>query len=280
MIEKKFYTAKYDRVFKTIICDEDDKNIFQIFLSRTLKRKVEIVEFLKNELPIRNTVEKLKTVDVLAIVDGEYTHIEVNGSSPEYLHTRNFTYFAIIYSKKVRKGEQYDLITKFIHIDLTYGMKDNGEDYIEYYIQSNKGEKYLDTIKIIEFNMDRIMEYWYNKEKEKIEEYKHLVMLDLETTELDKLSMGDDFVKEFNEKLTKLNEDETFQSAMTYEEDQRLILNTEKSISFNQGVEQGIEQGSRNEKIEIAKKLKASNMSIEEISKITELPIQVINSLQ
>ena len=68
---KKFYTAKYDRVFKTILCDEDNKDLFQEFLSRLLKKKVEIIEFLRNELPVQTTLEKVKTVDVLVKVDGE-----------------------------------------------------------------------------------------------------------------------------------------------------------------------------------------------------------------
>lgn len=52
---KKFYTAKYDRVFKAVLCDEDNKELFQEFLSRLLKKKVEIIEFLRNELPVTTT---------------------------------------------------------------------------------------------------------------------------------------------------------------------------------------------------------------------------------
>lgn len=81
--------------------------------------------------------EKVKTVDVLVRVDGEYTHIEINGSFPNYLHIRNFIYFSILYSKKVQRGEEYDLITKFLHLDLTYGMKSDKE-YIKYYLQSKE----------------------------------------------------------------------------------------------------------------------------------------------
>ena len=69
MMEKKFYTAKYDRVFKTVLCDEDNPHLLQEFLSRILKKKVEIVEFLKNELPVRNVSERVKTVDVLVKAD-------------------------------------------------------------------------------------------------------------------------------------------------------------------------------------------------------------------
>ena len=272
-MEKKFYTAKYDRVFKTVLCDEENPHLLQEFLSRVLKRKVEIVEFLKNELPVRNASERVKTVDVLVKSDNEYIHIEVNIGTPKYLHIRNFIFFSTIYSMKTKRGDKYDTDTKFIHLDFTYTKtKDkNEDDYTEYYMQSSNGEKYVDNIKIIEYNMDRIMEYWYNEDKKKVNEYKHLIMLDLETKELEKLSEGDDFVEEVNKKVTELNEQETFQSAMTYEEDQKLILNTEKHISFNEGVQE------RN--IEIAKSMLKEKLPLETISKCTNLTIEEINKL-
>ena len=294
---KKFYTAKYDRVFKSVLCDEDNPYLLQEFLSRLLKKKVSIVEFLRNELPVNNSLEKVKTVDVLVKVDDEYIHIEINVGIPSYLHIRNFIYFSTIYSRKVQRGEIYDYKTQFIHFDFTYGIEDNEEDYIEYCVQSDRGEKYVPNIKIIEYNMDKIMEYWYNKNIPKVNEYKHLIMLDLETKGLKKLSEGDGFVGDFEKKLTNLNEQETFQSAMTYEEDQKLILNTEKKISFeegvsegitrgisqgiSQGITRGISQGITQRNKEIAKNfLKLGTVSIEDISKATGLTVEEINRLQ
>lgn len=271
MTKNKFYTAKYDRVFKTILCDEDDKELLQEFLSRLLERKVEIIEFLRSELPVSTTEEKTKTVDVLVKVDGEYTHIELNGTSPKYLHIRNYMYFSSLYIKKVQKGEEYDLETKFIHIDLTYGM-DSGKDIIKYYVQSSDNEKYLENIEIIEYNMDKIMEYWYNQDIQKVNQYKHLIMLDLETNGLKELSKGDDFVGKFEDKITKLNETETFQSAMTYEQDQKLILNTEKRISYNEGKEES--------KIEIAKSMLVDKVDLVAISKYTGLTEEEISNLK
>ena len=119
------------------------------------------------------------------------------------------------------------------------------------------------------------MGYWYNEDIQKVNECKHLIMLDLNTEELDKLSKGDDFVEEFNDKITELNEREAFQSAMTYEEDQRLILNTEKSISFNEG----IEQGSKDKQLQIAKTMLNKNIDINLISEFTGLSIDEINDL-
>ena len=284
----KFYTAKYDRVFKTILCNEEDTKLFQEFLSRILKKKVIIVEFLRNELPVNGVEEKVKTIDVLVKVDNDYIHIELNTNYNNYLHVRNYIYFSTLYSNKVKRGEKYDLITKFLHLDFTYGMGLKREEETSYYIQNKEGDKYLENIEIIEYNMDKIMKYWYNEDIQKVNKYKHLIMLDLETKELEKLSKGDDFVKEFNEKITKLNEKETFQSAMTYEEDQRLILNTEKSISYNEGMEKGLEQGKeegkeegeKNKQLEIAKNLLSLNMDINNISKATGLSLNEINSLK
>ena len=112
-------------------------------------------------------------------------------------------------------------------------------------------------------------------------------MLDLETKGLKKLSEGDGFVGDFEKKLTNLNEQETFQSAMTYEEDQKLILNTEKKISFEEGVSEGITRGisqgitrgitQRNE--EIAKTMLLKNIDIKTISEYTGLTEEEIIKL-
>lgn len=148
----------------------------------------------------------------------------------------------------------------------------NGEEYIHYYIQSDKEVRYLENIEINEYNMDKIMEYWYNKNMQKVNEYKHLIILDLETKGLKQLSKRDDFVDNFEKKLMNLNDQETFQSAMTYEEDQKLILNTEKKIAFEDSMSQ--------EKVEIAKSMLKDGVTIANISKYTGLTEEEINNLK
>ena len=76
--DNKFYTAKFDRVFKTIFCDEDNSNLLKELLERIFKKKIELIEFLRSELPVVNTIDRSKTVDVLLKVDNEYLHIELN----------------------------------------------------------------------------------------------------------------------------------------------------------------------------------------------------------
>ena len=100
-------------------------------------------------------------------------------------------------------------------------------------------------------------------------------MLDLDQDNLDKISIGDDFVKEYEKQVTTLNNQETFQSFMSYEEDQRLIQNTEKKIAYGDGLEQGISQ----EKIEIAKNMLKGNIDISIISRTTGLDINTLKKL-
>ena len=88
---------------------------------------IEIIEFLRSELPVSSTVDKAKTVDLLVKADNEY------------LHTRNFIYFTNIYSRKVIRGEEYDYSTKFLHIDFTYGFYDSAAMEEENVNFSSKG---------------------------------------------------------------------------------------------------------------------------------------------
>ena len=65
--------------------------------------------------------------------------------------------------------------------------------------------------------MDKTTDYWLNLDMEKVKEYKHLIMLDLGKDDLDKMSNGDNFVEEYEDKVIDLNNQETFRSFMSYE---------------------------------------------------------------
>ena len=131
--------------------------------------------------------------------------------------------------------------------------------------------------------MGKITDYWYNLDMEKVKEYKHLIMLDLNQNDLDEMSNGDDLVEAYEDKVTELNNQETFRSFMTYEEDQRLIQNTEKKMAYeegiSQGIEQGISQGSQNKQIEIAKNMLKEKLDIATISRMTGLDADTLEKL-
>ncbi len=135
--------------------------------------------------------------------------------------------------------------------------------------------------------MDRVKEFWYDKDEEKIKKYKHLIMLDLEKEELRKIGRGEEFMERFEKKINQLNEDETFQSWMSREEDMRIVANTEKAMAYeegekqglSQGLSQGIQQGSISKMEEIGKNLKAMGFSQEDIMKATGMSCEQILKL-
>ena len=108
-------------------------------------------------------------------------------------------------------------------------------------------------------------------------------MLDLEKDDLDKISNGDDFVEAYEDKVTDLNNQETFRSFMSYEEDQELIQNTEKAMAYedgiSQGIEQGISQGIEQRNVEIAKNMLAKKMDISTVSELTGLDADTLKKL-
>ena len=127
--------------------------------------------------------------------------------------------------------------------------------------------------------MDKITNYWYNSEVDKVNKYKRLIMLDLEKNDLDEMSNGDDLVKEYEDKVTDLNNQETFRSFMTYEEDQELIQNTEKAMVYEEGTKNGVSQGIEQEKLEIAKNMLKEKLDIATISRMTGLDADTLEKL-
>jgi len=196
---------------------------------------------------------------------------------------RNFCYLANLYSKKTKVGKEYNIEERFIQINFTYKNMIKNEDKKElrkYYVMDEDNIKFIDNFEIWEYNMDRIMQIWYDNNELEIEKYKHLIMLDSNSIELEKLSKGDELVGEFKKEIEELNENETYTSWLTPEEDAEFILNTEKSISFKEGKAEGISEGQKEKQIEIAKALIKNNIDYKIISESTGLSIEEINELE
>ena len=150
------------------------------------------------------------------------------------------------------------------------------------------GYLYIENMKIIEFNMDRITDFWYSKNKEKIEGYKYLIMLGLDRTSLNEIAKGDKYMEEYTKKVEELNDRNAFTSWITPEEDAEMILNTEKHISYDEGhnvgygkgIDIGLEQGMKQEKGIIARNLLKVGLDIKVIMDATGLSKEQLEELK
>ncbi len=279
MIEtkEKFYTAKYDRVFKEIFLKEENEDLLKKLLKVALKEVSikEIKKVLNTEKNVRNIHVRRKYVDVLLETDIGLVAIELNSTVKDYLHVRNLAYQCDTYSHYTETGEYYREDIYIIQINLTYGIKNDEEIMRVYEIQDKTQKKFVENFQVIEYNMDKVMKYWYTKDEKKIKEYLYLILLDLGKEELEEVAKESLEVEKYMKDLEKVNEDPRFREFMTKEEDERKIRNTELYAAREEGLSQGFLQG----KIEIAKNL-LGILSIEEISKATGLEIEEIKKLE
>jgi len=199
IIEEKYYTCKYDRVFKDIFLDSKDPHLLKVLLESILKVEIHTITIQNNELIEENKEVKRKYLDALLDTSEGIINIEINTSISPSTRIRNFAYLSRLYANHTLKGEDYNTKQKFIQMNFTYNMKDK-EYYRIYSIQDKEKKEYVENIQIYEFNMDKYVNTWYTKEKEKIKDNKYLIMMNLPKKELEELSKEDKVVKEYMEK--------------------------------------------------------------------------------
>ena len=291
--EIKYYTCKYDRPFKEIFLKEKNKHLLKELLELILNLKIEDIKLSPTERNTGNLKVRRKTYDALLTTNIGKIELEVNGSNESYVHPRNMAYICDLYSHHTLVKENYDEKTMIIQINFSYELSKEKNNIEIYKIQNEKKDLFVKNFEIIEINMEKYVNMWYDYEKERnnkelIEKNQLIIMLGLKKEELEKLSKKYKKVGEFMKELDKINEDPEFREYMTYEEDQRKIFNSrmieaeEKGLArgMKKGLEKGIEKGIEQEKINIAKNLLNENIDIKIISKTIGLTIDEIKNLK
>ena len=272
-MKKKFYKGTNDQMFKAIFTAKKNEYLLKEFIRRSLKNvlnsNLDDLKILSTEVVKTNINIKGKTAFVLAETKDEILNIELINTYYPSLHKRNAAYIFSKYSEETKVSETYDKMKTFIQINLTKGLK---KEYPLLEIYTLKGEKsdnkYIDNLIILEFNIDKIKDSWYNGDKE----FNFVAALDLEEKELDKICEGDEYMELFEKEVKRLNEVQKFTAFMSDEEEAEKLRKTLISEAKTEGI--------KSEKIKIAKNMLENNMSKEVISKITGLSIAEIEALK
>lgn len=122
----------------------------------------------------------------------------------------------------------------------------------------------MKNIQIIEYNIDKKNEFWYTKSGKAREEYKYLLLLDLEPEEIEKKLKGDELAMEYKDKIEEINQSGEFRAFITVEEDLRKKMNTERELGIEECIEKGIEQTKK----EMILKMNSSDIPIKKIAEI------------
>ena len=277
-----FYTCRNDRAFKEVFLNPNNSDLLKALLEFILKIKIDKLEIKKTELLSGNVNIKDKRVDAIVHTGNKKIEIEINSQNKDYLHTRSTAYICNIYQSNASVGDTYNEDTDIIQVNLTWGLGRNNEEMKIFKIMNEKGELYVKNFIIYEINMDYYDKIWYSKNEDEIKKNQYMIMLDLDKKEL-KSMPKDKIVDKYITNVTIVNDDPEFQKYMSEEEDKKKIQNSllseAKESGYISGISDGISEGENKKAIEIAKNLLSMNMSLEDISKATGLPIEEINKI-
>ena len=271
--------VKSKNTFPRIAIKEENKDLLICLLEKILELKIKEIKYLNLERNVLNVHVKRKHFDLFLDTDIGKIQVEINSYYSDYIPVRNTSYICNTYTSYTSRGDKYDPNINIIQINFSYGLKKD-KLFSRYYIQDEDGNKYVSNFLIIELNMDKYMEFWYNKDEKEINEYIEYIMLDLGEKDLKNVSKGNGVVKKYMEELVKVNEDADFLNFISVEKDNMMIENSIRDEATKKGIKQGLERGTEQSKNEIAKNMLKKGLDISLISEVTGLSNEQINNLK
>lgn len=280
----KLLDLKNDLVFQRLFGNPKNSEITSHLLSLILKREIYNIDLDVNKIFLGpNANSKAGRLDIrVKFNDGEDCNIELQVRPFKYMENRMLRYWANMYSSKIHSGEKYDALRPSISILITNYRVDKSNDISHYHSKWNLREENHKDLKLTNDIELHILEI--PKVKESDVENDELAqwlrfIANPEDEEVEKIMCESQFYKQAREELAYLSGDEGFirlvESRAMFLMDQE----TEKSESKKEGIAIGEAKGKVEGKKEIAKKMKAKNIHIDEIAEITGLTKEEIENL-
>ena len=279
-------TLMHDLIFKETFADKDNR--------RQLEKLLELIleypqGYLNNKLdvhyesPLKKEHIHEKNVRGDIIVEFGTTTINIEAYTNFNMNSldKSLYYVMRIQASKLNIGDGYHKLGKTIQINFVENSKldlDN-ELVTNFYLTSEKNpntkiltDKFC--VKIVQIDKARELGYTNNE----LERWLKFIAAQ-NSSERANIAKGDELLVELNEWIHKYVADDKMQDELN-KWDLEIAENKGYEQGVIEGIEQGIEQGVEQNKNEIAKKLLNMNMSIEDISKATNLSIEEIEKLR
>ena len=285
----KLLSPKLDVVFQALFGEVGNERITKEFLEAILEKKIKEVDLSGNIVLRRENIEdKMGVLDVLAkINDNEYVNIEMQVADKDNLLERILYYWARVYTRNIKKSEDYIELKKTIEIlivDFEIKKLKELEYHSKWKIIEEKNRKLIltDDLEIHIIETDKIKKL-SEKEKDK-ELVKWIYFLEEPNGERVKEYMKTDKgIKEAKGKLEVMSEDERMQILADLRLKAIMDEKAIKRLGYKEGKSEGkIEgkiEGKKEKTIEIAKKMKERDIDIITIKEITGLTEEEIEKL-
>ena len=264
---------KNDYTFKRVFGYTGNEEITKGLLNAILKEKVTEVSLNCNTILERDLYDdKLGILDIRAKVNNLVDiNIEMQLVDEKNIEKRIIFYLSKMYTQNLKKSHNYSELNKCISILFIDFELEKLKEIPKYLTKWNIREETYGKIILTD-----VLEF-YIIEMPKINKYSSVnTLLDtwvkfISNSEGLNMENADESIKKAKEVLDEISEDE---------HEQYLAHLREKYIFERQGIEEaGFDKGAKAKQIEIAKKMKAKNMKIDEIAEITGLTKEEIEKL-
>ena len=281
-------TLRNDYAFKRVFGTEENKDVLQDFLECILDIPPETIaglELLDKEFHKDSISDKTGVLDVkLRLKNNTIIDIEIQNRWNSEFVQRTIFYWAKMYTENLKASEVYTKLPKCITINIVgEGFDLNSLIHSEYnVVEKHINDRLSDELEIHFLNLAKVKEQDENTESDEKKKklYNWLKFIETDDGEVRKM------LAESSEMMAKANatievmemspkEKWLYENRMKYEHDKA----SWKHVGYQEGIEQGIERGSYQTKLETAKILKQLGDSSKKIMQVTGLTKEEVEAI-
>jgi predicted transposase/invertase (TIGR01784 family) len=283
---KDFLPPKSDVVFKLLFGDERNVDLLSDFLKSIFNLQDDEyseITIVDPHLLRKHPEKKLGIIDLkVKTKSGKTIHVEIQLSDRPPMPERIVFYSAGMITEQLDSGEDYSLIKRVISILIVdYLLIPNNLRYHNRFTLYDPATSTeftdlleIDTIELPKLPKTRDTYLWH-----------WLRFLRAETMEdLDMVAQASPQLQKAVGKLLELSQDERarmlFEARVKEQRDIRALQHDAWEKGMAQGKVEGMAEGEKKERIEIARKLLKRNMLINEIMEYTSIPREEIEKLR
>ena len=277
-----------DYVFKRIFGKGGNEKILKSLLEAILKINIQKIEVKNPEIPKEAIDEKLSILDIKAeINENTIIDVELQVGNTTALERRLVVYNAKLIAGKIKVSEKYqkakdtiviciindNVVKRNAYLSLAMLKYEKTEEIRYVNMGYGKEEEYLtDMVKYYIIELPK-----FKKKKPKVADLleKWLYVIGGDRKMMEECKKENEEIKEAVEQLTQMSADEYERELYEIRERSRLTYNTE----MYEARRKGIEEGKKQDRKEIAKKMKEKGTDITYIIEITGLTEEEIKEL-
>ena len=281
-------TLRNDYAFKRVFGVEENKDVLQDFLECILDIPPETIsdlELLDKEFHKDSISDKTGVLDVkLRLKNNTIIDIEIQNRWNSEFIQRTIFYWAKMYTENLKTGEVYTKLPKCITINIVgEGFDLNSLIHSEYnVVEKHINDRLSDELEIHFLNLAKVKEQDENTESDEKKKklYNWLKFIETDNPEVrEMLAQESPMMAKANATIEVMEmspkEKWLYENRMKYEHDKA----SWKHVGYQEGIEQGIERGSYQTKLETAKLMRMHNYPIAEICTISGLSKEEVEAI-